>query len=101
MAFALSIKPFTHQTILYESHWTVHILRDTIRGGLYEGHVSNSGEDRFNHLNTSHMERFGQFFRNKSKTLTATAFFVLQVLPQSKIAYLYNRHPNQTSKFDF
>ena len=71
------------------------------RGGLYEGHVSNSGEDRFNHLNTSHMERFGQFFRNKSKTLTATAFFVLQVLPQSKIAYLYNRHPNQTSKFDF
>ena len=53
------------------------------RGGLYKGHVSNSGEDQFNRLNTSHMQRFGQFFRNKSKTLCATAFLVLQVLPKT------------------
>ena len=53
---------------------------------------------RVNHLNTSHMERFWQFFRNKSKTLTATAFFVLQVLPQSKIASdIQIRHQNSIS----
>ena len=46
------------------------------RGGLYGGDVSNFGEDLFNHLHSSHMERFRHFFRNKSKNKSATLVFV-------------------------